>query len=60
VPVAAVQAVQAVQAVGRNDSGSARAGDGKRNEKGSGNGNGGRSRNAAPTRQPGSWFTSKK
>lgn len=46
--------------VGRNDSGSARAGDGKRNEKGSGNGNGGRSRNAAPTRQPGSWFTSKK
>lgn len=36
----------------RNGAGSARTGDGKRS------GNGGR--NAAPTRQPGSWFTSKK
>ena len=41
---------------GRNDAGSAPTGDGKRNGKGSGNGG----RNAAPTRQPGSWFTSKK
>lgn len=46
----------------RRSSGSAdRSGSGRaRTGSGNGNGSGGRSRNAAATRQPGSWFTSKK